>query len=133
MRSCLWSWMLVVCLCGLPVLCHAQEVADSLTDDAHGAFYEEGLASYYSARLHGRKLASGEKYDKDALFCAHKELPFGTRVRVVNKKNGKEVIVKVKDRGPFGKGRVIDLSHKAAHKIGMLRDGVVMCELWVLP
>ena len=95
-------------------------------------FYESGLASYYSVKVHGRMMASGERYDKNALFCAHKKLPFGTRIRVVNKKNGKEVIVPVKDRGPYSRGRVIDLSNKAAAEIGMLGDGIVQCELWVL-
>lgn len=99
---------------------------------AKGTYYESGLASYYSVKVHGRMMASGERYDKNKLFCAHKKLPFGTRIRVVNKKNGKEVIVPVKDRGPYSKGRVIDLSNKAAEVIGMLGDGIVQCELWVL-
>ena len=76
-------------------------------------------------------MASGERYDKNGLFCAHKKLPFGTKIRVVNKKNGKEVIVVVKDRGPFAKGRIIDLSNKAAEVIGMLSAGVVPVELWI--
>jgi rare lipoprotein A len=76
-------------------------------------------------------MASGERYDKNALFCAHKKLPFGTKIRVVNKKNDKEVIVVVKDRGPFAKGRVIDLSNKAAEALSMLREGVVPVELWI--
>lgn len=97
-----------------------------------GALYETGMATYYSAKTHGRMMANGTRYDKNQLFCAHKKLPFGTRVRVVNKKNGKEVIVDVRDRGPFAKGRVIDLSNKAAELLGMLSDGVVPVELWVV-
>jgi rare lipoprotein A len=76
-------------------------------------------------------MASGERYDKNGYFCAHKKLPFGTKIRVVNKKNGKEVIVLVKDRGPFAKGRVIDLSNKAAEDLDMLRAGVAPVELWI--
>ena len=97
-----------------------------------GIVYETGMATYYSAKTHGRMMANGTRYDKNQLFCAHKKLPFGTRVRVVNKKNGKEVIVDVRDRGPFAKGRVIDLSNKAAELLGMLSDGVVPVELWVV-
>ena len=100
-------------------------------DTTKWKLYETGDATYYSARTHGRMMASGERYDKNGLFCAHKKLPFGTKIRVVNKKNGKEVIVVVKDRGPFAKGRVIDLSNKAAEAIDMLRAGVVPVELWI--
>ena len=101
-------------------------------DTAKWSLYEKGDATYYSARTHGKMLASGERYDRNGLLCAHKKLPFGTKIRVVNKKNGKEVVVTVKDRGPFAKGRVIDLSNKAAETLDMLRVGVVPVELWVL-
>ena len=104
----------------------------SKADTLQWKLYEKGDATYYSARTHGRMMASGERYDKNGLFCAHKKLPFGTKIRVVNKKNGKEVMVVVKDRGPFAKGRVIDLSNKAAEQIGMLSAGVVPVELWVM-
>lgn len=97
-----------------------------------GTLFETGLATYYSAKTHGRMMASGERYDKNGFFCAHKTLPFGTKLRVVNTKNGKEVLVTVKDRGPFAKGRVVDLSNKAAEVIGMLSAGVVPVELWVV-
>lgn len=107
----------------------ARGVSESLP---MGTFYEAGIASYYSARTHGKMMASGERYDREGLFCAHKTLPFGTKIRVVNKKNGKDVIVVVKDRGPFGKGRVVDLSNKAAAEIGMLSAGIVPCELWIV-
>ena len=107
----------------------ARGVSESLP---MGTFYEAGIASYYSARTHGRMMASGERYDREGLFCAHKTLPFGTKIRVVNKKNGKDVVVVVKDRGPFGKGRVVDLSNKAAAEIGMLSAGIVPCELWIV-
>ena len=73
------------------------------------------MASYYGGKFHGRTTASGEVYNMNALTAAHKTLPFGTKVKVTNKKNGKAVFVRINDRGPFIKGRVIDLS-KAAHE-----------------
>ncbi len=100
-------------------------------DTVQWRLYEKGDATYYSPRTHGRMMASGERYDKNGYFCAHKQLPFGTKIRVVNKRNNKEVIVMVKDRGPFAKGRVIDLSNKAAEALNMLRVGVVPVELWI--
>ena len=86
---------------------------------------ESGLASYYADRFHGRQTASGEPYNRNAFTAAHRRLPFGTRVRVTRVDNGKTVVVRINDRGPFVKGRVIDLSRAAARKIGMLREGVV--------
>ena len=108
------------------------ETKQVLEETERGVLYETGMATYYSAKTHGRMMANGTRYDKNELFCAHKKLPFGTRIRVVNKKNGKEVIVDVRDRGPFAKGRVIDLSNKAAAQLNMISDGVVPVELWVL-
>lgn len=94
--------------------------------------YETGKATYYSAKAHGHKTASGERHDKNAMICAHKKLPFGTLIRVVNEKNKKEVVVRVNDRGPFGKGMVIDLSIGAAKELDMLAAGVVPVSLYVL-
>lgn len=85
---------------------------------------EIGLASYYADRFHGRRTASGERYDRHDLTAAHRQLPFGTRLRVTRLDNGASVEVRVNDRGPFVAGRVIDLSYAAAKKIGMLRMGV---------
>ena len=84
----------------------------------------EGLASYYGARHHGRKTASGERFDQHALTAAHRSLPFGSRVQVTNLGNGKSVVVRINDRGPYARGRIIDLSQKAAEQLDMLRDGV---------
>ena len=84
---------------------------------------ETGLATYYSNRFHGRKTASGERYNKNHYTAAHKKLPFGTIVRVTRQDNGKSVLVKVNDRGPFGKGRVIDLSYIAAKDLGIIGRG----------
>jgi len=85
-----------------------------------------GKAVYYSSVYHGRKTASGEIYNETELTAAHRTLPFGTQVKVTNLKNGKSVVVKVNDRGPFGKKeRIIDLSLAAAGKIDMIKAGVV--------
>ncbi|MGS2742853.1 septal ring lytic transglycosylase RlpA family protein [Halomonas sp. LS-001] len=85
---------------------------------------QQGVASYYSDYFHGRTTASGETFNQQELTAAHKSLPFGTRVRVVRSDTGQEVEVVINDRGPFVKGRVIDLSKSAAQKLGMLNRGV---------
>lgn len=85
----------------------------------------EGQASYYGARHHGNKTASGERFDQNALTAAHRSLPFGSQVQVTNLRNNKIVVVRINDRGPYAKQRIIDLSQKAAEQLGMLRDGVV--------
>ena len=84
----------------------------------------DGKASYYSNGLHGRKMSNGERYDRNAFTCAHRTLPFGTRLKITNPRNGKSVIVRVTDRGPFVRGRVVDLSYAAARELGTLASGV---------
>lgn len=84
-----------------------------------------GLASFYGKRFQGRKTASGERYDMHGLTAAHKSLAFGTRVHVTHLNNGRSVTVRINDRGPFVKGRIIDLSYAAAKRLGMLAQGVV--------
>jgi rare lipoprotein A len=93
----------------------------------------EGLATYYAEPYHGRRTASGEIFDtyRD-LTGAHRTLPFNTMVRVTNKKNGREVDVRINDRGPFAKGRVIDLSVRAAREIDLVRTGVAPVKLKIL-
>ncbi|WP_044213016.1 septal ring lytic transglycosylase RlpA family protein [Saccharicrinis fermentans] len=85
---------------------------------------ERGKASYYANKFEGRKTASGELYQHHLKTGAHKTLPFGTLVKVTNVENNKTVIVKINDRGPFVKGRIIDLSQSAAKQIGGLLEGV---------
>jgi rare lipoprotein A len=92
---------------------------------------DEGLASWYGARFHGRRTASGAKFDMHALTAAHPTLPFGTRVLVRNLLTGKEVEVRITDRGPHIKRRIIDLSQAAARAIGMAR-GVAKVRVTVL-
>ncbi|MFN4083556.1 MAG: septal ring lytic transglycosylase RlpA family protein [Bacteroidia bacterium] len=82
-------------------------------------FYQEGKASYYANLLNGRKTANGERYKKNQLTAAHRTLPFNTKVKVTNKRNGKWVIVRINDRGPYSKRYIIDLSYRAAKHLGM--------------
>lgn len=91
-----------------------------------------GLASYYGKKFHGRRTASGERFDMHAMTAAHRDIKFGTRVRVTNLKNKRSVTVRINDRGPFARGRIIDLSYAAAKKIGMIRDGVVQVKIKVV-
>jgi len=84
-----------------------------------------GKASFYAKSLNNHRTASGERHRSDSLVCAHKSYPFGTLLKVTNLRNGQEVVVKVNDRGPFIKGRIVDLSYRAAKEIGMLNAGVV--------
>jgi rare lipoprotein A len=87
------------------------------------SFSEEGLASWYGRRFHGRKTASGEPYDMYAMTAAHPTLPIPSYVRVTALNSGKSVVVRINDRGPFHSKRVIDLSYTAAHKLGYLKHG----------
>ena len=93
---------------------------------------QRGYASWYGPKFHGRKTASGEIFNMYSMTAAHKTLPLGTYVRVTNLKNGRSVVVKINDRGPYVRGRIIDLSYAAAKKLGMIRDGVVPVEIVVL-
>ena len=87
------------------------------------------VASYYANSLHGKKTASGTLYNKYEMTCAHKTLPFGTILKVRNPKNDSVVYVKVTDRGPFIKGRSIDLSYAAARELDMIGRGVIRVEI----
>jgi len=96
------------------------------------SFLVKGWASWYGPGFHGRHTASGERFNQYALTAAHRSLPFGTRVRVTNTRNGRSVIVRINDRGPYGHGRVIDLSRKAAQVIGVFRSGTAPVRVDVL-
>jgi rare lipoprotein A len=91
-----------------------------------------GMASWYGPKFHGKPTASGEAFDQTALTAAHRTLPFGSRVRVRDARTGRSVVVRINDRGPFAKGRVIDLSKAAARKIGLVERGVGRVTLEVL-
>ncbi len=93
---------------------------------------QKGVASYYHDGLHGRKTASGEVYKKGIRSAAHKSLPLGTKVRVTKVSNGESIVVRINDRGPFVKGRIIDLSRRAARDLGIIQKGVAKVEVEVL-
>ena len=95
-------------------------------------FVQEGVASWYGNKFHGRKTSSGEIYNMYDATAAHTTLPFGTRVRVENLSNSKEVVVRINDRGPFVKQRIIDLSYGAAKKIGLVGPGTARVRLTAL-
>lgn len=113
-------------LCALALLAWSWPVV------ASGADTEEGVVSWYGERFHQRATASGEPFDADGYTMAHPSLPFGTRVKVTNLRNGRSVVVRVNDRGPQVADRIADLSRAAAERIGMLRRGLVRARLEVL-
>ena len=94
------------------------------TDTPPGSWSQQGLASWYGPNFAGRPTANGEVFDPGRLTAAHKELPFDTRVRVTNVANGRSVVVRINDRGPFKPGRIIDLSRAGAEAIGLIASGV---------
>ncbi|MBS0584225.1 MAG: septal ring lytic transglycosylase RlpA family protein [Proteobacteria bacterium] len=108
---------------GKPASAEATHRTASSSENQHG------LAAVYSDRLNGRRTASGERYDRNALTAANPSYAFGTKVKVTNKKNGKSVVVRINDRGPVQKERVIDLSPAAAHQIGMGRMSTAEVDL----
>ncbi|NUQ80703.1 MAG: septal ring lytic transglycosylase RlpA family protein [Bacteroidetes bacterium] len=91
-----------------------------------------GVASYYGAKFHGRKTANGETFDMYGLSAAHRLLPFGTRLKVTNLANGKSVVVKVNDRGPFVDDRILDLSYGAARELDMLGTGLANVQIEII-
>ena len=102
--------------------CASQKVQTGPRRSSH---VETGQASFYAMKYHGRKTASGERLSQQALTAAHRSLPFGTRVKVTNLKNQKSVQVKINDRGPFVKGRIIDLTQAAFKRIGPIEAGLI--------
>jgi rare lipoprotein A len=95
-------------------------------------YHERGVASWYGPGFHASKTSNGERYDMYAMSAAHKTLPLPSYVQVTNLRNGRSVVVRVNDRGPFKDGRIIDLSYSAAHKLDMLRDGTTFVEVKAL-
>ena len=91
-----------------------------------------GLASYYARSFQGRKTASGERYDMNRLTAAHRTYPFGTALRVTHLGNGRNVVVRVNDRGPFARGRVVDISYAAARRLDMVRSGTARVRVEVV-
>lgn len=104
---------------------------DSLPPVEERLKIQEGVASYYGRKFHMRKTANGEVYNMEELTAAHKNLPFGTMLKVTNLKNGKEVWVRINDRLPQSSKRIIDLSKGAAQELDMIRDGIVKVKIEV--
>jgi rare lipoprotein A len=96
------------------------------------SYYEVGIASWYGPGFHGKRTASGEIYDMYGISAAHKTLPFGTIVKVVDLETGKSVVVRINDRGPFIEGRIIDLSYGAALELGMVQKGLARVGLKIV-
>ena len=93
---------------------------------------DEGLASFYHKKFHGRLTANGERYNQKLYTAAHRTYPFGTIIRVTRPETGRAILVRINDRGPFKKGRIIDLSYSAAKELLMLKSGVIPVRLEVL-
>jgi len=98
----------------------------------YGPYYEVGIASWYGPGFHGNLTANGEVYDMNAVSAAHKFLPFGTVVRVVELDTGNSVVVRINDRGPFVDGRIIDLSKGAAEELGIVDKGITKVGLRII-
>ncbi len=96
------------------------------------SYYEVGIASWYGPGFHGKRTASGEIYDMYGISAAHKTLPFGTIVKVVDLETGRSVVVRINDRGPFIEGRIIDLSYGAAKELGMVEKGLAKVGLKIV-
>ena len=97
-----------------------------------GPYYEVGIASWYGPGFQGNRTANGEIYDMNGISAAHKTLPFGTIVRVIDLETGRSVVVRINDRGPFIEGRIIDLSKGAAEKLGIVERGITRVGLRIV-
>ncbi len=114
--------LLAACSSTLPS--SAGLVGAEIRPASRAAYNERGLASWYGERYHGRTTANGERFNMNAMTAAHRSLPFGTRVEVTNLLNGRSVVVRINDRGPFIAGRIIDLSRRGAERLGFLNKGL---------
>ncbi|NDK54933.1 septal ring lytic transglycosylase RlpA family protein [Pontibacter fetidus] len=120
------------CLLVLAISLSLVSCAGSKANFGQKGYTEEGKASYYSRKLQGRKMANGEPYKRHKLTAAHKKLPMGTKVKVTNLANNRSVKVKITDRGPFVRGRIVDLSEAAAKKLGYIDNGVAPVKMKVI-
>lgn len=97
-----------------------------------GKVFQRGVASWYGTKYHGRTTASGEPFNMHELTAAHPKLPFGTKIEVTRPSNGRSVKVRINDRGPFARGRVVDLSYAAAKRLDLVNDGIDKVEIRIL-
>ncbi|MBU0539563.1 MAG: septal ring lytic transglycosylase RlpA family protein [Gammaproteobacteria bacterium] len=109
-----------------------EDEPELVVEEAPAAIIESGIASYYGDRHQNQKTASGERYRHELKTAAHKTLPFGSYVKVTNKKNGQSVVVKINDRGPFVRGRIIDLSKSAFAEIGSTSSGLLKVDIQII-
>ncbi|MBZ0130577.1 MAG: septal ring lytic transglycosylase RlpA family protein [Rhodobacteraceae bacterium] len=121
-----------ICTVSLSVLAACAAPQDQTVSAVQTTKTIYGAASWYGSEFQGRRTASGEKFDKESLTAAHPTLPFATLVRVTNESNGKSVVVRINDRGPFTGKRIIDLSQRAAQIIGIMHSGVGPVKLEIL-
>lgn len=128
-----FSAMLIPLLLTVSAAAQEVEVTDNpVADIVDETEIDGGMASYYGNELAGNRTANGERFDPRQLTAAHRSLPFGSMVRVTNTSNGDSVVVRINDRGPFSRGRVIDVSQAAAREIGMHRSGTARVKLALL-
>lgn len=120
----------ILLLAGLSLI--AVGLIIGLTGPKPEDYFQVGTASWYGPNFHGQLTANGEVYDMDAMTAAHKTLPFDTKVKVVNLQNGRHVVVRINDRGPFIKDRIIDLSRRAAQRLGIIQPGTERVGLKIL-
>ena len=117
----------------LTAACSGNRKPSSSAPPTFGVPIERGVASWYGPRFNGKQTANGERYDMNALTAAHPSLPFGTKIGVRNTRTGREVVVRVNDRGPYSKNRIIDLSYAAAREVGVVGPGTASVEIYVVP
>ena len=115
-----------------PLQSHAKVKQKQHTKTVKVQKSQVGMASFYAKKFHGRRTASGEIFNNNGLTAAHLTLPFGTKVKVTRLKTGKSVIVRINDRGPHVRGRIIDLSYGAAKKIGLVQAGTARVRIEVV-
>jgi len=126
-------WLAITCALVLAfAACGSSKPTGKKSTPAARSGVQFGKASWYGGKWHGRLTANGETYNKRTMTAAHKKLRFNTRVRVTNLKNGRSVILRINNRGPYAKGRIIDVSELAAEKLGMVEAGVVPCKVEIL-
>lgn len=126
------NFLMAAAFVALPFCGGAAQAEENGEQTAAAAVLAAGTASFYSTEMQGRRTANGEKCDPDELTAAHRTLPFGSKVRVTYPATGRSVIVRINDRGPFSRNRVLDLSRAAAREIGLERAGSGKVELALL-
>lgn len=125
---------LIALLAALAFTACATSAEETRRSGTQTALYSQvGVASWYGGKFHGRKTANGETYDQNRMTAAHRTLPFGTKVEVTNLRNGRSVVVRINDRGPFIKGRIIDVSRRAAGELGFRNQGITKVRVRAIP